>query len=95
VFHVSLLEPYKQREGAARDPLPGPIELDDEEDQEDRYEVEEIRGSKGRNRILQYLVKWKGWPEEYNEWVLAEDIDEDVKETYDGHFTPRGKRKRK
>ena len=49
MFHVSLLEPYKQREGATRDPLPGPIELDDKEDQEDRYEVEEIRGRKGRN----------------------------------------------
>ena len=60
VFYISLLEPYKQRKGAARDPLPGPIKLDDEEDQEDRYEVEEIRGRKGRNQTLQYLVKWKG-----------------------------------
>jgi len=67
VFYVSLLELYKQREGTTRDPLPGPIKLDDEEDQEDWYEVEEVYGRKGRDQTLQYLVKWKGWLEEYNE----------------------------
>jgi len=35
VFYVSLLEPYKKRKGTTRDPLLGPIKLDNKEDQED------------------------------------------------------------
>jgi hypothetical protein len=22
-----------------------------------------------------YLVKWEGWPTEYNQWILEEDMD--------------------
>jgi hypothetical protein len=32
VFYISLLEPYKQHKGADKDPLLGPIKLDDKED---------------------------------------------------------------
>jgi len=49
VFYISLLKPYKQYKGTTRDPLLGPIKLDNKEDQEDWYKVEEVRGRKGYN----------------------------------------------
>jgi hypothetical protein len=42
-------------------------------DEVEEYEVECIVGERvagrGRNRGTQYLIKWKGWPVEHNEWV--------------------------
>ena len=37
-------------------------------DKED-YEIETILDFKVRYRKPQYLVKWKNWPNEYNEWL--------------------------
>ncbi|RJE17460.1 to reverse transcriptase, partial [Aspergillus sclerotialis] len=67
VFHVSLLEPYK---GKLKDELPMP-ELEDD----DEWEVEEIKAKTMRNKESFYLVKWKGWPSEYNQWVSADDME--------------------
>jgi hypothetical protein len=33
--------------------------------EDDEWEVEAIIDSKKRGRELWYLVRWKGWPEEY------------------------------
>ena len=52
MFHISLLEPYKQYKGTTRDPLLGPIKLDNKEDQKDRYKVEEVYRRKGYNQTL-------------------------------------------
>jgi len=40
------------------------------------YKVEQIRNHcySGRNRVLQYLIKWKGYPESDNMWELALDV---------------------
>jgi hypothetical protein len=75
VFHTSLLRPYHHREGEP-DVLPGPIELDDGEETGDRYEVEALVGKRKKKRLIQYLVKWKGWSDHYNEWVGEADIDD-------------------
>jgi transposase InsO family protein len=75
VFHTSLLRPYNHRSGEP-EALPGPIQLDDGDELADRYEVEALVGKRKKNRQIQYLVKWKGWPSQYNEWVEAKDIDE-------------------
>jgi transposase InsO family protein len=66
VFHVSLLEPWY---GKPNDDLPMPELADDEE-----WEVEEIKAKDTREGESYYLVKWKGWPSEYNQWVSEDDM---------------------
>nr|OQO05599.1 hypothetical protein B0A51_18108 [Rachicladosporium sp. CCFEE 5018] len=66
VFHVSLLEPWRQRAGEQpAEPMPL-AEHDDE------WEVEAIQGSKKWKGKQWYLVQWKGWPEEYTSWEPKE-----------------------
>jgi hypothetical protein len=42
---------------------------------EDEWGIEEVK-DKGiiRDRV-HYLVKWEGWPTEYNQWIPEEDMD--------------------
>jgi hypothetical protein len=73
VFHVDLLTPYRETEfhGTNYD-KPPPDLIDGEEE----YEVERIVASRrfGRGRKLQYLIKWKGYPDAENQWVDKEDV---------------------
>ena len=81
VFHINLLTKYNET------PLHGinyqcpPPELIDGEEE---YEVEKVIASRrfGRGRKLQYLVKWKGYPDLDNQWVSKEDVfaDEVIRE---------------
>ena len=73
VFHTSLLSPYQ--ETAAHGPnfsRPPPDLIDGEEE----YEVEHIINHRhhGRTRQLQYLIKWKGYPESDNTWEPADQV---------------------
>ena len=69
VFPVQLLERYHQRDDQEDDlPLP---ELEDDPDE---YELEEIRDKKMIRGQIHYLVKWTGWPSEYNQWVPEDDM---------------------
>jgi len=45
-------------------------------DNQEEYEVEKILDSRhhGRRRALQYLVKWKGYPDSDNEWIDHKDV---------------------
>ena len=53
-------------------------------DNEEEYEVEQILDSRtrGRNRRIQYLVKWVGYPDSDNQWLNADQVtaDDAVKE---------------
>jgi hypothetical protein len=73
VFHVDLLTPYRETEfhGANYD-KPPPDLIDGEEE----YEVEHIVASRRfrQGHKLQYLIKWKGYPDAENQWVAKEDI---------------------
>ena len=68
VFHVSLLEPWHgRRDDPEYMPMP---DLEDP----DEWEVEEVQGAMTRSGTQYYLVKWKGWPAEYSQWLAAEDM---------------------
>jgi transposase InsO family protein len=67
VFPVSLLQEWHKRNDSETLPMP---ELEDD----DEWEVEEVRGEKKFQNELHYLVKWKGWPSEYNQWVPISDM---------------------
>jgi transposase InsO family protein len=67
VFPVSLLQKWYQKNDNETLPMP---ELEDD----DEWEVEEVRDEKKFQNELHYLVKWKGWPSEYNQWVPAIDM---------------------
>ena len=61
VFPIQLLEEYHARDEQETLPLP---ELEDDLDE---YEVEEIREKRTIKGKLHYLIKWTGWPSEYNQ----------------------------
>ena len=65
VFHISLLTPYK--DGGRNQPTPPAVVL---EDRVKEFEVEAVLGHRyaGRKQ-LQYLIKFKGYGHEYNEWL--------------------------
>ena len=46
----------------------------DLEDELDEQEVEDIVGDQRYKQQSYFLIKWKGWPSKYNQWVLEEDI---------------------
>ena len=41
---------------------------------ETSYKVEKILGRKTTKGIKYALVKYKGWPDKFNEWIPAENI---------------------
>ena len=81
VFHIDLLTKYNETpiHGTNYQRLP-PELIDGEEE----YEVEKVIASRrfGCGRKLQYLVKWKGYPESDNQWVSKDDVfaDEAIRE---------------
>ncbi|KFZ04506.1 hypothetical protein V502_10100, partial [Pseudogymnoascus sp. VKM F-4520 (FW-2644)] len=69
VFPVQALEDYHRR--GNEEPMPMP----DLEDLEDEYEVEEIKDQADLDGIRHYLVKWAGWPAEYNTWEPEANLE--------------------
>ena len=73
VFHIDLLMPYcKTITHGPNYQRPPPDLVDNEEE----YEVEAILDSQlfRQHKRLQYLVKWKGYPDSDNMWVDKDDI---------------------
>jgi len=73
VFHASLLTPYIETDSHGPNfswPPPDLIKGENE------YKVEIIRKHRhfGWNKKLQYLLKWKGYPESDNMWEPAEQL---------------------
>ena len=83
-FHTKLLRPFvendKEQFPLREPPRPPPLVPED-----DQYEVERIldhraehRRGRGRRTRTEYLVRWMGYGEEEDQWVLEENINEDV-----------------
>jgi len=62
VFHVSLIKSYKSTDEFEREIPPPPVNINNEEDECDEYEVESILDIKTKHKKKFYLVKWKGYP---------------------------------
>ena len=73
VFHASLLTPYRETtEHGVNYTRPPPDLIEDAEE----YEVETIVNHChfGHKRQLQYLIKWKGYPDADNTWESADHV---------------------
>jgi len=73
VFHASLLLPYSKTTAHRPNFSRPPQDLISDEAE---YKVEQIRNHRysRQNRVLQYLIKWKGYPESDNTWESAADV---------------------
>jgi Chromo (CHRromatin Organisation MOdifier) domain len=74
VFHNSLLTPYVETNAHGPNFTRPPPNLIDGEAE---YEVEAIRSHRyfGKNKKLQYLLKWKGYPEANNTWESEDHLN--------------------
>ena len=81
VFHVSQLEPHEPDTIPNRtQPPPGPVELEDDDEDGEHFEISEILDSKYDRRYsacqLQYYVRWTGYEgtsEEFS-WLPATEL---------------------
>ena len=77
VFHIDLLTPYREMlTHGANYQCPPPDLIDGVEE----FEVEKVLDSRrhGRGCKLQYLIKWKGYPDSDNQWVNWDDTKESL-----------------
>ena len=73
VFHVVKLMPTPLDQIAGWWPRPQPtLEM---VGGEKRYEVKEVISSQMRGRMLQFLVRWKGYGCKENSWIIEGDLD--------------------
>ncbi len=72
IFHIDLLTHHEMVTHGPNYSRPPPDLVNNDEE----YEVEKILDSWqfGRRHKLQYLVKWKGYPDSDNEWVNKNDV---------------------
>ncbi|CAD6982649.1 unnamed protein product [Tilletia controversa] len=77
---------------------------DDDDEEQDEYEIEAVRDhkytGKAPRRRLQYLIKWKGYPESDNTWEPEENT-ENSKDAVDEYWNnnehgelPKGRKRR-
>src|SRR6266851_2540699 len=71
VFHASLLTPYVETKEHSKNFMRPPPDMIEGEVE---YEVEAIRAHRYQRRKLQYLIKWKGYPESDNTWEPAGNV---------------------
>ncbi len=73
VFHIDLLTPYHETATHGLNYSRPPPDLVDKEEE---YEVKKILDSWrfGKRCKLQYLIKWKGYPDLDNEWVNKDNV---------------------
>ena len=56
--------------GQRKDPAPPPVIINEEEE----YEVEEVWKHRTQGRVTQYLVHWKGYGDEHDQWIAESGL---------------------
>ena len=76
VFHADLMTPYHETKLHRPNFTKPPPDLINGEEE---YKIEEVLQSRryGRGHKIQYLVKWKGYPDLENQWVDWDDLHAD------------------
>ena len=82
VFHVSLLEPYRESTFPGRvQSSPPSIEIENHEE----YEVDKILDSRRRWEKLEYLVYWSGDDINERTWEAAKNLANALKKVQESH----------
>jgi len=88
-FHSNLLRPYipndPEQFPRREPPRPGPVIPDDPEGAQ--YTVERLLDHRPQRNPREYLVRWEGWDELYDEWVKKKDIHRDLIREYHNSIT--------
>lgn len=78
VFHVSLLKRYDATRNKGTLFMPEPVLVNEQLE----YHVERILNHRdkrvGRGQRREYLIKWSGYPEDYNSWEPERNLIEDI-----------------
>jgi len=84
VFNEDLLTQCVELKfkGQHEKPAPLPTIINEEEE----YEVEEVRKYRKRGRGTQYLVHWKGYRDEHDQWIAETGLPH-AKETIEDYWT--------
>ena len=69
-------------QGQHKDPAPPPTIINEEEE----YEVEGVRKHRKRRWETQYLVHWKGYGDEHDQWI-AESVLPHAKQVIEDYWT--------
>ena len=64
------------------EPIPLPNIINEEEE----YEIKEIRKYQKRGREMQFLVHWKGYGDKYNQWIVEKRLSY-AKEVIEDYWT--------
>ncbi|KAI3875404.1 hypothetical protein MKW98_000081 [Papaver atlanticum] len=62
---------------------------------EEFFEIEEVRRKRVHQGHVEYLIKWRDWPEKSNTWEPLENVQEFVDEFEESLLMRKRKRKRK
>jgi transposase InsO family protein len=92
VFNVNLLKEYHIRKGEGPESY-GKGELPElaEDDEDQEWEVEAIVDDRKQGkRQIEYLIKWKDWPEDHNTWLKAYPYLENAKELVEEYRESHG-----
>ena len=99
VVSIKHLLPYPGDDPFGRTPpRPGPVYVEGDDGDWKSYEIEALLDKRsikrGRETSIEYLVQWKGWPHQYDEWYPQECLTEhanDLIQEYEAkHATAAG-----
>ena len=79
VFHSSLLKSshendYELFPNRTVTNIQPPVVKSINNDEEDEWEVEKLVDRRRRRNRLEYLVRWKGWSADYDEWKTVDQL---------------------